>query len=48
MEKIYRDEVFIKFNQDLNKWELIKIECNTVVDTGTSVVCLINNNDCLR
>lgn len=48
MSKVYRDEVIVRFNPETNKWELIYEETGEVIDTGSSVVCLVNSNDCLR
>jgi len=47
-EKLYRDEVLIEFNEADDVWMLINKETGGVVDTGHSIVCLVNNNDCLR
>lgn len=48
MADYYREDVYIKFNTEIDEWELIDTETKTVIDSGRSVVCLVNNNNCLR
>lgn len=48
MSNIYRDEVYIQYNNETDEWELILKENNEVLDSARSVVTLVNEHDCLK
>jgi len=48
MSNIYRDEVYLQYNDETDEWELILKENNEVLDSARSVVTLVNEHDFLK
>lgn len=48
MKKLYQEEVYLKFNTQIEKWELLLIENDKVIDSATTLVKLIHDYDCLK
>lgn len=48
MEKLYPEDVYIKYNAERGEWDLILVENDEIVDSAPRMVTLINEHDCLK
>jgi len=48
MDTVYRDDVYLKFNNDTDKWELRLVNTDKIIGAARSIVQLVNEHNCLR